>query len=181
MFIKTHLRSDYYRYLQAVEGRQTLDDVDHLNRRNYTKGIDGEKAFYTLLMPCGGIKLWDLALRTPALSQYDFLVIYGQTLFHFEVKNFSGQYRIVNHQFVSEHDHVHHDVLSQLNRAHYHLQKVLMKNGFDLKVVSKVVFVNEDFHLSGPIEQQDIIMKSGLKEISRFFDPAYVPEIKEKN
>ncbi|WP_165983774.1 nuclease-related domain-containing protein [Macrococcus bovicus] len=180
MFIKTHLRSDYYHYLQAVEGRRILDEVDHLNLRNYTRGIAGEKVFYNLLMPCGGIKLWDLSIRTPALSQYDFLVIYGRTLFHFEIKNFSGHYRILNNQFVSEHDHVHHDVLSQLNRAHYHLQKILIKNGFDFKVVSKVVFINADFRLRGSIEQKDIIMRNGIKEISGYFDPEYVPDSTEK-
>ncbi|ULG72924.1 nuclease-related domain-containing protein [Macrococcus brunensis] len=180
MFIESHERSNYYCYLQSVEGRQMLDEVDQLNYRNYIKGFEGEKKFETMLSKCGGIKLWDVALRTPALSQYDFLVIYNHTLFHFEVKNFSGQYRILNNQFVSDSDYVHHDVLSQLNRAHYNLTKFLVKHGIDFKVVSKIIFINDGFTLIGGVEHQDIVTSSSVEKIGHYFDDAYIPDITEK-
>ncbi|TDM13983.1 nuclease-related domain-containing protein [Macrococcus bovicus] len=168
MFIKIHEPSEFQQFLLAAEQRLILNDHDDMKLSNYLRGIAGESLFYELIKNTDCIKLWDFHLKYRGSSQYDFLIWHQDTLLHFDIKNFTGHYKIINQQFVSERDYVHTDVTSQLNKAHYKLESFLKHQQMASKVISKTVFINPDFSLAAENIPQHVILPQQSQKVAEF-------------
>ncbi|ULG71582.1 nuclease-related domain-containing protein [Macrococcus brunensis] len=175
MFVKIHEPTDYQKFLLAADQRLILNDHDDMKLSTYLRGIEGETAFYELIKHSICIKLWDFNLRYKGSSQYDFLIWHKDTLFHFDIKNFTAHYKIVNHQFVSERDYVHTDVTSQLNKAYYKLETFLKNQQVKAKVVSKTIFINPGFNLSADSVPDHVILPHQIEKLIEFIS-SIVPQ-----
>lgn len=146
MLLKPHLPDEYINYLLAAQHRIVFNSVDEHQLTKYMLGVEGENRFFG--MPSDhNVKLRDLTLELNGRAQYDIIVICNQKVFHFDIKNFSGTYKLQNEHFISKRGNVHTDLLSQLTRAETILQNFSHHHQFHYKVIGRIVFINTNFRL----------------------------------
>ncbi|TDM15762.1 nuclease-related domain-containing protein [Macrococcus bovicus] len=180
MFLKTHQPSDYIHYLMAADKRITLNRSDDRVLKNYLKGYEGERHYYERAHRCGGLKLWDLSLHSPALAQFDFIHLYNGKVYHFDIKNYTGTVRRSGRQFVSEGEYYYQDILTQLNRADFYLTRLLREHGFQNEVVSRIVFIHPQLTLLEDSADPQIVKPSQVEEVIHFFSQDYQPTREEQ-
>ncbi|TDM12091.1 nuclease-related domain-containing protein [Macrococcus lamae] len=168
MFVKLHEPNDYQKFLLAAEHRMNLNDHDYHKLFTYIKGFEGESYFYKLINDTECVKLWDISLDYRKGSQYDFLIFDKGTLYHFDVKNFTGSYQLVDRQFVSEKGNVHTDVVSQLSKAHHKLESFLKSQQIKYQLVSRVLFVNHDYRLSTDTIPKSVLLPHQVDEVVHY-------------
>lgn len=148
MFIKQHYPSDYYQYLLAVDGRLKLHDTDYINIYRYKLGEEGERQFYNRVKNImEGFKIWDVTLRENGTSQYDFIIVVGGVIYHYDIKNYSGTYTYKNDNFISENGRNYKNILSQLDGAYERLKRIVRQQGWKYTVESRIIFINEKFSI----------------------------------
>lgn len=150
MFIKTRILNPYEKYILEVDGRIKMDTLDQTQCFTIDKGYTGEKYFYEKIKDClGGIKIWDYRLKMNGEAQYDFIVIHDQHIIHFDIKYYEGNYHFHQSNFISENNYVITDPVNQLVKADMKLNQFVQKLGLSYKVLSYVVFVGQQFTVSG--------------------------------
>ncbi|GGB03419.1 NERD domain-containing protein [Macrococcus hajekii] len=169
MFSKIHEATAYFEYLKSADGRIELNMADKLALKNYLKGFIGEKKYFEMAQQCGGIKLWDISLKNPGLAQYDFIYIYDGKVYHLDIKNYSGEMRMMGQKFVTGSDYYNQDILSQLERADYYLKKFVKMNGFTFEVISRIVFINPALKLNNFNQDPRIVLPHQVRNIVDFF------------
>ncbi|MCU7558128.1 nuclease-related domain-containing protein [Macrococcus capreoli] len=148
MFLKLHEPDRKISYLMNIDGRCKLSEDDGRTLFGYQLGYEGEHYFYQLLNEVtGGLKLWDITLKESSKAQFDFVVIGEGTVYHFDVKNYSGIYTYIDGLFKKENGSVDQTIMTQLKRADIILSQFLMRNGYRYHHESRIVFVNESFRL----------------------------------
>ncbi|WP_313018264.1 nuclease-related domain-containing protein [Macrococcoides bohemicum] len=148
MFLKLHEPDNKMSYLMNVDGRCNLTKDDRTALFAYQIGFAGENYFYEQLQAVeGGLKLWDITLKESSKAQFDFLIIGDGKIFHFDTKNYSGEYTYIDGIFKNNRGRVDQTIISQLKRADLILPQFLMRNGFQYEHVSRIIFVNENFVL----------------------------------
>lgn len=148
MFLKLHEPNQTIQYLMNVDGRCELSEDDGRALFGYQLGFEGEYYFYQLLNEVeGGVKLWDITLKESSKAQFDFLVIGEGMVYHFDVKNYSGNYTYIDGLFKKDNGSVDQTIMTQLKRADLILSQFLKRNGYRYQHVSRIVFVNETFSL----------------------------------
>ncbi|TDM00702.1 nuclease-related domain-containing protein [Macrococcus carouselicus] len=167
MFLKIHEPNTYQKFLLAAEHRTILHDYDQHKLFTYSKGVEGETYFHEQLKNTECVKIWDLRLDYLSGCQFDFLIFDKSTIFHIDIKNYTGSYQLVNQQFVSANGHVHADVISQLNKAHYKLEMFLKKQYIPYKLVSRILFVNCDYDLAVTTVPQNVLLPHQVENVVR--------------
>ncbi|UTH13478.1 nuclease-related domain-containing protein [Macrococcus equipercicus] len=137
-------------------------------------GFAGERKFFQMiesLQEC--IVLWDVALdwQYKGSAQFDFLVIHGSRLIHYDVKNVKGHYVLTGDNLKSSFGHLMKNPLGQLLRADGILKAHADSYSSHYEVESYVVFINEDFHFSGNNDNEHWLfpgqLKRHLRELER--------------
>ncbi|TDM39604.1 NERD domain-containing protein [Macrococcoides goetzii] len=160
MFLKLYDFSDYEQYLWEVKNRIELDSFDESQLYTFERGYMGERICYEALKGTrGGVKLWNVRIRSNGEVQFDFLLIKDRFIIHIDVKNFAGPYTFSNNNFVSENNYVNANPLVQLDKAEKKLKYFCYKNNIDYQVKSYVLFINPTFELSG-LEHTDKLLYS---------------------
>jgi len=149
LLLKDHIKSVELCYLEALEQRMdlSLEDAGKLNK--YQRGYEGERQFFDSIAGIDALVIWDLLLKDGEYAQYDFIVIGDGTVYIFEIKNNSGPYRYDRGNIVNRHHVVIKDYRPQLERAHTMMEHFLRTHGVMMKVVSRIVFINDSFSLAG--------------------------------
>ncbi|MCG7420791.1 hypothetical protein AB4G91_00565 [Macrococcoides goetzii] len=76
MFLKLYDFSDYEQYLWEVKNRIELDSFDESQLYTFERGYMGERIYYDALKGTrGGVKLWNVRIRSNGEVQFDFLLI----------------------------------------------------------------------------------------------------------
>ncbi|MGK0575957.1 NERD domain-containing protein [Macrococcus capreoli] len=150
MFLKTREFNQYERYILEAAGRCDLDQFDKDHLFTTDKRLLGEQLFYERIKDCiGGAKIWDMRLRLNGQSQYDFIIVADGKIMHFDTKYYEGQYNYVKGNFVSENGYVINNPLALQTKQHMRLQRFVDKMGISYEVVSCIIFVGEQFNVSG--------------------------------
>lgn len=166
MFIKTRILNPYEKYILEVDGRIKMDTMDQTQCFTIDKGYTGEKYFYEKIKDClGGIKIWDYRLKMNGEAQYDFIVIHDQHIIHFDIKYYEGNYHFHQSNFISENNYVITDPVNQLVKADMKLNQFVQKLGLSYKVLSYVVFVGQQFTVSGFNGDSRIIFDKDIDRI----------------
>lgn len=148
MLLKIHYPSSYIRYLLEVDERIYMRKKDYLALSHYRKGLEGEKKFLHLIEEIEGIIiLWDILIELPGEIQYDFIIITEDSVFHFDVKNFSGKYIYEKGNYYSENGYVEKDIMSPLRKGHKKMKQLIKEQGFHFSMHSKIIFINEALDL----------------------------------
>lgn len=169
MLLKSSAVSEDIAYLLALEHRVTLTEDEQKSLKNYALGLDGEELFYDKIKDLDAAVVWNLTLYHYDYVQYDFLVVSKGRVYHFDVKNYSGQYRfekeVLKHLYTRK---VIKSPISQLERAHQILQQFIRDNGFYHQVVSRVVFINEELMLKAFDGDDRIILAGQVQQMLRY-------------
>ncbi|MGZ9848681.1 nuclease-related domain-containing protein [Macrococcus psychrotolerans] len=153
MIAKLHETNDKLLLLHELYGRLDLSKSDYDLLRRYLSGLEGERKFLDVMGEIDGVVvLWDIYLEDYS-AQFDFLVLAGQYVFHFDVKHYSGVYAYRDGLFKSANGRVNKRLMMQLTASEAGLKQFLLKYGFHYKVTSRVVFMNESFQLIGDTDK----------------------------
>ncbi|WP_414045595.1 nuclease-related domain-containing protein [Macrococcus equi] len=166
MFLKVRELNLYERYILEVKERCWIEKYDEDNLFTLEKGLRGEEYFYYMFKDCaGGAKIWDLRLKHKGRNQYDFIIVSKGRIVHFDTKYYEGHYNYVNGIFKSKSDYVISNPLFKLETQHARLKLLVDKLGLDYEVKSYVVFVGEQFQVTGYNGDDRILFDQDLKKI----------------
>ncbi|PWW27956.1 nuclease-like protein [Cytobacillus oceanisediminis] len=112
------------------------------------KGFTGEKQFDMLLqsMPDESIILNDLLLEySNTIFQIDSLLITGDCIYVFEIKNYEGDFYINHDKWCTTSKSEIKNPLLQLQRSESLLRRLLLDLGFNAPIKSYLIFINPEF------------------------------------
>lgn len=143
-----------------------MDEFDKDNLFTTERGLVGEEYFYERIKDCsGGAKLWDMRLRLNGQSQYDFIIISNGKVLHFDTKYYQGNYNYIDGNFISENGYFIHNPLALQTKQHMRLVRFVDKMGFGYQVFSCIIFVGEQFSVSGFKGDKRILFDKDINRI----------------
>ncbi|SEK50307.1 Nuclease-related domain-containing protein [Carnobacterium iners] len=153
--------------MESLERRTTLSrkHIHYLNALQ--KGFEGELAFdcMTEELGLGCIVINDLFLK-PKMSnafQVDTLIVIGETLYLYEIKNYSGEYDYGSEMLLKKPDFEISNPLIQVQSTKNKLKIFLKELGYVFEVKAFVVYVHPEFTLFHAPEDKTMILPTQLK------------------
>ena len=150
MILKERTKSITHRVLESLNFRMNLPVDEQLKYENQVKGWAGEKQFdfYMGQFNQSGYVLNDLVLNyKDTVFQIDSLFIANDSIYLYEVKNYTGSYFYKEDSFFTESGYQILNPLRQIDRSVTYLQNVLLRLGYRLPIHPMVVFINPEFTL----------------------------------
>ena len=136
--------------LRSLNTRMNLSDKDKQHYFNLKKGYEGEVIFDSLTekLQCECLILNDLLLKLNNTTfQIDTLIIFSETIYFFEVKNYEGDYYYESDRLYKKPKSEIINPLNQLSRSESLLRQLLHNLGFNIPIDASVVFINPEFTL----------------------------------
>lgn len=156
--------------LGSLYTRTHLPTEDKQYYYNLEKGWEGELRFDSFCkeITCDCLILNDLLLSSNNTTfQIDSLIITTETIFIYEVKNFSGDYYYESEKFFNMKGAEILNPLHQLSRTASLLRSLLSKQGFNLPIKCKVIFINDHFTLYQAPVNDTVIYPTQIREYFR--------------
>lgn len=150
MILKERTKSITHRVLESLNFRMNLPAEEQLKYENQVKGWAGEKQFdcYMSQFHQSGLVLNDLVLNyRDTVFQIDSLFIAKDSIYLYEVKNYTGSYFYKEDSFFTESGYQILNPLRQIDRSMTYLQNVLLRLGYRLPIYPLIVFINPEFTL----------------------------------
>ena len=114
----------------------------------FLKGLEGEAIIYQKLKLINHLPfLYNIELNINNRVQIDFLVVSDDYVYHFEIKNYSGDYYIKNDQFINDYGSMFYTPFQQLYRANNELKLLLKKCEINREIKTILIFTNPTFNL----------------------------------
>ena len=137
----------------------------------FLKGLEGEAIIYQKLKLINHLPfLYNIELNINNRVQIDFLVVSDDYVYHFEIKNYSGDYYIKNDQFINDYGSMFYTPFQQLYRANNELQLLLKKCEINREIKTILIFTNPTFTLKSQIPPQyEVLLPTELHKIQRLF------------
>lgn len=136
--------------LELLNKRKKLTSKEKQHYLNLKKGFEGEMLFdtFTEKLQCECLILNDLLLVVNNTTfQIDSLIIAGERIFFYEVKNYEGDYYYESDKLFKKPKLEILNPLHQLSRSESLLRQLLLSLGFNLQIDTSVVFINPNFTL----------------------------------
>lgn len=150
MFYKSRNESAELLILKSLNTRMDLSDKDKQHYFYLKKGYEGEVLFdsFTEKLQSECLILNDLLLKMNNTTfQIDSLIIFLDTIYLFEVKNFEGDYFYESDRLYMKPRIEINNPLTQLTRCESLLRQLLQNLGFNTPIHASVVFINPEFTL----------------------------------
>ncbi len=166
MIVKPRYASDELKLLRILNARMALQEKDKQNYLNLEKGLEGEVKFDSLMenLTHERLILNDLFLeKNKTKFQIDSFHIANRTLYHFEVKNYEGDYYIEKDRFYRYSGKEILNPLHQVERSHILLGQLLQNWGYTIPLESYLIFVNPSFTLYQAPKDPSIIFPTQLE------------------
>lgn len=178
-------RSKTLQKMQLLFPRMTFSKQEKQIFHKQMKGYHGENKFYNLLkynLPENALILNDLLLKSNhSLFQIDHLLVNANTIFHFEIKNFEGEYYINNNLwYVKATQKEIRNPLLQLEKSSYLLRHLVQQLGYNIRVKSYLVFINPEFTLFQLPLNLPIIMPTQLNRFVQKLNRSFSPPSQEQ-
>ena len=141
-----------FQILSHLHSRMTFSPVEKRNFEYLTKGLIGEQKFFNLLkqkLSTNHVLLFSLLLNHNNTEfQIDSLLIDHHRVYILEVKNYEGDFYIENEKWYikSSRKEIRNPLL-QLQRTEFLFKQLLQKLGFNFRVKSYIIFINDSFTL----------------------------------
>ncbi|WP_414838593.1 NERD domain-containing protein [Carnobacterium sp. TMP28] len=153
--------------MESLERRTTLSRKHTHYLKALQKGFEGELAFdrMTEQLGLGCIVVNDLFLQ-PSMSnafQIDTVVIIGETIYLYEIKNYSGDYYYGSEMLLKKPDFEVSNPLIQVQSTKNKLKLFLKELGYIFEVKAFVVYVHPEFTLFHAPEEKIMILPTQLK------------------
>jgi hypothetical protein len=170
MILRHRQESDELRLYRYLNARMSLSVKDEQHCVFLEKGFEGEIVFDRMVdrLDAEFIILNDLLLETQGnFFQIDKLLIFGDNISMFEVKNYEGDYYIENDIWYSIIGTEIKNPLDQVKRSDSFLRRYLQNLRSTMKLNSYLVFVNPEFTLYQAPKNKTIILPTQLKRLMR--------------
>lgn len=173
--LKEREKSKLLKGLDLLDRRLELNESDKRYLVNLQKGYYGEQFFDNTVkkvLDKEAIILNDLFIRNKGISfQIDAMILVSDTLFVFEIKNFSGKYIRHSDGFSTVRGYEVANPLIQLNRMESFIRQLLNEWHVSIKVEANLLFVEPTFTLYNARVEDPIILpnqvESFLESINR--------------
>lgn len=173
----------YLNYLQTLEGRAQLNSAQRKDLMSYQSGLEGESIFRSILNTIDGLNyLYNFEFNH---LQIDFLVELDNTLIIFEVKHYSGEWKIEGDYIKNNFNTQIQSPIIQLKKIVYSLYTSLHHLDIDVKIKSYIIFTNPHFLLLNKHSSfSQIILPHQLYKIFQIIDvypkqSKYLSQIKQ--
>jgi len=137
--------------LKSLNSRMELSDELKTKYLNQGKGWEGERKFDEHLrdLAPNSIVLNDLLLQSHQTTfQIDSLLIEGDALHLYEIKNYEGDFYYENDRFYKKNNKVEiNNPITQLKRTEFLLRQLIHQLGYSITIIPHVVFINPEFIL----------------------------------
>lgn len=145
-------KSQEHKVYEALRGRKYFSSEEDAAFRRLRSGYEGEINFSYLIkkyLTQPYERIFDLNLKVNGSEgQFDCILISSKEVYHFEIKNFAGNYKTEGERWYNCFtDKELRNPLHQLSRGNIILNECLLRNKINLKVKSFIVFINQNFHL----------------------------------
>jgi len=161
MIIKMRNQPEELRILTSLNTRMELPEKDRQKYWSLLKGYEGELHFDRWIDPLEteNLILNDLLLEVSgSMFQIDFLVIFQDTIYLFEIKNYEGDYYYDGEKLRTINGKEVKDPLLQLKRSESLLRQLLNTLGYHVSINAFVIYVHPEFALfQAPLDQPIIL------------------------
>lgn len=174
MALKSRSESAELKIMRSLNTRGDLSPKEKKYYFKLEKGYQGELMFDQLTnkLQSDMLIINDLCLEfNNSVFQIDTLIIAQETIYPFEVKNYSGDYYYDSegfHNKLSGNDIS--NPLDQIKRSKLLLRQLLQNLGYKIPVEPSVIFINPEFTLYQAPLNQPIIYPTQLNVFMRNFD-----------
>lgn len=158
-----------HQILSLLEKRKELTVKESATLNRFDSGYKGEVRFAELLHQHlaninGNTPLFSINLEmNGSESQFDCIYLTHRKLYHFEVKNYQGDFYIKDDKwFHRSSEKEIKNPLHQLHRGHILLKEFLLHYRINIPIESLLVFIHPAFHLYQSRMQDPIIFNSQL-------------------
>lgn len=165
MLYKARTESIELKTLRYLNTRKGLSDKEIQHYFNLKKGFEGELMFdaQTEKIQCDCLILNDLLLKmNQTIFQLDTIIIFPETIYLFEVKNFEGDFYYEKDRLFKKPNFEISNPLIQLSRNESLFRRLLHHYGFDITIDASVVFINSEFTLYQTPLNQPLIFPTQL-------------------
>jgi hypothetical protein len=166
--VKNRNKSNYLRAVEALDKRMALPDEEALHLLNMQKGFKGEILFDSLLkefLDVDALILNDLMFTEKGSTfQVDSLIITGDKILLFEVKNYEGNFQFQSHHLLTSSGKEIGNPLNKLDDTSIKMRQLLSKWNVNLPFEPILIFVNPAFTLYNAPIGSPIIFPTQIKE-----------------
>ena len=159
--------------LRILNNRLDLTTEQQKYYQYKEKGFEGEARFDLLTeqLQSDCLIVNDLNLEVNNTSfQLDTSIIFQETFYFFEVKNYEGDYCYRKEQFETNYGKLIKNPLDQIKRSSSLLLQLFQKLGFSQSIDASVVFVNPEFFLYQAPLDKPIYYPTQLKQLLKKLD-----------
>lgn len=166
MIYKKRALSTELQGMNALKKRLKLSKKDNRYLLNLEKGFEGEQYFDSMTekITSDCLVLNDLLFNVNNVTfQVDSLIIMGDGILLYEVKNYEGEYLYQDKQlrFVASKQEIMNP-LAQLSRSKILIRQLIKELGFNLPLHAYVAFVNQNFSLFQAPYEKTILLPNML-------------------
>lgn len=170
MFIKQRFMSKELKILTALNNRMDLPEKEKQQYWSQLKGFEGELQFDRRIatLETEHLVLSDLLLEVSgSVFQIDSLVIFQDTIYLFEVKNFEGDYYYDGEKLRTIIGKEVKDPLLQLKRSESLLRQLLNTINYNYTLKTCVIFINPEFSLFQAPKDEPIILPTQMNRFMK--------------
>lgn len=171
MIVKPCIESKELMLFRSLNARMNLSPEDTWYYTKLEKGFQGEFQFNQLLLKSPGDYLIvnDLLLeKNNTTFQIDTLLISQNKIFHFEVKNYEGDYFLEKDKWYTNSSKISIvNPITQLERSSLLLRKLFQDFGSNLALESYLIFINPEFTLYHAPANPSIVFPTQLNRFIR--------------
>lgn len=153
--------------MEYLNRRINLTEKDKRLLLNFEKGFDGEKEFDKKIETylCNEIIVLNdlLLVNNGTTFQIDSLIITSDTIYIYEVKNYSGNYLMNSGELMTSNGVDINNPLLQRARIEHNVNALLIEWGLQYKVEVNVLFINSTFTLYQARIEDPIILPTQIK------------------
>ncbi|MEH7883706.1 nuclease-related domain-containing protein [Bacillus sp. JJ1609] len=156
--------------LTALNTRMDLPEKERQQYWSLLKGFEGELQFDRRIasLETENLVLNDLLLEVSgSVFQIDSLVIFQDTVYLFEVKNYEGDYYYEDEKLRTITDKEVKDPLLQLKRSESLLRQLLNTLGYNFSIKAYVIFVHPEFTLFQAPKDEPIILSTQMNRFMK--------------
>lgn len=166
--IKKRNKSNYLRAIEALDKRMKLADEEAVHLMNMQKGYEGEILFDSLVkefLDVDVLVLNDLLFTEKGSTfQVDSLILTGDKVLLFEVKNYTGNFQFNSHHLLTFSGKEVGNPLNKLDETSTKMRQVLSKWNVNLTFDPALIFVNPAFTLYNAPTGSPIIFPTQIRE-----------------
>ncbi|MGY0401625.1 nuclease-related domain-containing protein [Carnobacterium jeotgali] len=166
--VKNRNKSNYLCAMEALDKRMVLPDDEIQHLLNMQKGFEGEVLFDSLLeknLDLDALILNDLLFTEKGSTfQVDSMILTGDKILLFEVKNYEGNFQFNSHHFLTFSGKEIGNPLNKLDETSIKMRQLLCKWNISFPFESTLIFVNPTFTLYNTPTVSPIIFPTQIRD-----------------